>query len=53
MTKTLRIEDETHEMLTEKIKELKNLYGVSVTIESVVNAVLRKGIPTYIIEKKE
>ncbi len=50
--KTLRIDDDTHAMIINKIDKLKEQYGISVTIESVVTSVLRLGIPEYKIERK-
>ena len=49
--KTLRIDNETHRMITNKIDELKTPYGVHVTIESIVISVLRNGLPNYTIVK--
>lgn len=50
--KTLRIDDETHEIIIDKIEELKTQYGVRVTIESIVISVLRNGLSNYTIVKK-
>jgi len=44
--KTLRIDDDTHKMITNKIEELKTQYGVSITIESIVDKALKIGIPS-------
>ncbi len=43
--KTLRIDDDIHELIINKIKELKEQHDVSVKIESVVTKALKIGIP--------
>lgn len=50
--KTVRIEDETHELLKNKVKELKDQYGVDITIESIANSVLKNGLTDYTFSKK-
>lgn len=51
--KTLRIDDHTHELITNKINEIKDQYGISITIESIVTSVLKSGIPKYKFTKNE
>lgn len=52
--KTLRINEETHKMIINKIEELKTRYGISITIESLVDSVLKNGLSKYnIVEPME
>ena len=50
--KILRINDETHKTITNKIEELETQYGVHVTIESLVGSILMEGIKGYDILKR-
>lgn len=49
--KTLRIKDDIHELIISKIDELEEQYGISITIESIIDSILRNGIPNYNIAK--
>ncbi len=51
--KTLRIKDDVHELIISKIDELKEQYGLDVTIESIVDSILRNGVPNYDIFKNK
>ena len=50
--KTLRIKDDIHELITSKVDELEKQYGISITMESIADSILRNGIPNYDIFKK-
>ncbi len=45
--KTLKVKDETHKMLKDKIKELKDKYGLRITMESIVDSALINEITHY------
>ncbi len=49
--KTLRINDELHKIITDKIKEVNEQYGITITIESIVDFTLRNEIPNFEIQK--
>ncbi len=51
--KTLRIKDDIHELIISKIDELKEQYGLDFTIESIVDSILRNGVPNYDIFKNK
>lgn len=40
--KTLKVKDETHKMIKDIVKELKDKYGLRITIESIVDSALKK-----------
>lgn len=50
--KTLKVKDEIHEMIINKVKEIKDQYGLRITIESIVYSVLKNGISNYDVFKK-
>lgn len=49
--KTLKISDELHKIITDKIEEVRNRYGLSFTIESIVDFSLRNEIPKFEFQK--
>ncbi len=49
--KTINVNGDIHKLIKDKIKEIKNQYGLDVTIESIVDSILRNGIPSYSITK--
>lgn len=50
--KTVRLNEETHKMLLEKIDEMDNKYNIRITIESLVDSILMEGIKGYDIIKR-
>lgn len=51
MVKSLLIEDEIHEMIKNKIKEIKDKYGIEPRISDLVNKVLRENVQKYDIKE--
>lgn len=50
--KTVRLNEETHKLLIEKIDEMENKYNIRITIESIVDSILTEGIKGYDITKR-
>ena len=50
--KTVRLDEETHKMLLEKIDEMNNKYNIRITIESLVDSILMEGVKGYDILKR-
>lgn len=52
MSKTAFIEDDIHQMVLDKQKEIKQKYGVDIRISDVVNKTLRENISKFDIGGK-
>ena len=50
--KTVRLDEETHKMLLEKIDEMNSKYNIRITIESLVDSILMEGVKGYDILKR-
>lgn len=54
MSKTVLIENDTHELIVNKQKEMKEKYGVDIRLASIINDVLKRHIRKYdLIQKGE
>ena len=45
--KVFRVKDDLHKMVFDKREEIKEKEGLDITIESIVDKILRKGIQTF------
>ena len=50
MSKTVLIEDDTHELITNKQKELKDKYGIDIRLAFIINNILKQHIQEYDIK---
>lgn len=53
MSKTVLIEDDTHELIVNKQKEMKEKYGVDIKLASIVNNVLKRHIREYDLRQND
>ena len=50
--KTVRLDEETHKKILEKIDEMDRKYNIRITIESIVNSIINDGLIGYDITKR-